>query len=321
MDHVKCAAFELPFRPDEKDFKNPHEYLGFLEEEGVLKKSQDAWHWSDHGYPAEGISLRSAMAQNIVIINTTAGKYEVIGEMDVPSAKELIFDYAVYLHRGEQYTVQKLDLEQKKCLVTESDVNYYTDAVVKTDIKVLEEDDRLTLSGTALCIGDLLVRSQASKYKKLKFHTHENIGYGDIALPEEELHTRGVAILFEEGSSSRAAFDKIEDQHKAAFLSALGHVLLNIAPLFLYCDRQDLSVAERLRDPHYRQAALFVFERTPGGTGLSEGFIKSFTKILAAAKDTVLKCPCKSGCPSCVGVSGMAEGLKQDVNQFLRNWS
>jgi DEAD/DEAH box helicase domain-containing protein len=140
--------------------------------------------------------LRSAVADNVVIVDVTQGRNQVIGEMDRPSAKELIFKNAVYIHRGRQYLVENLDIENRKCLVVEADVNYFTDGLVKTDIKVLSEDEQFILSNNEksndesipLCkavLGDVLVRSQVTKFKKLRFHTHENIGYGMIELPEE----------------------------------------------------------------------------------------------------------------------------------------
>ncbi|MDR0590106.1 MAG: DEAD/DEAH box helicase, partial [Spirochaetaceae bacterium] len=151
-DHVKCAAFELPFRDEalekgEEPFgEGAAEALALLEEEGIVRHTGDGggggrWHWADRSFPAEGVSLRSATADNVVIVDITQGRNLVIGEMDRPSAKELIFENAVYLHRGRQYLVQSLDIGNRKCLVAEAEVNYFTDGLVKTDIKVLTEDE------------------------------------------------------------------------------------------------------------------------------------------------------------------------------------
>ncbi|MDR2630466.1 MAG: DEAD/DEAH box helicase [Spirochaetaceae bacterium] len=139
-DHVKCAAFELPFRDEalekgEDPFgEGAAEVLAFLEEEGIVRHTQGdgggRWHWADRSFPAEGVSLRSATADNVVIVDTTRGRNVVIGEMDRPSAKEMIFENAVYLHRGRQYLVQSLDIENRKCLVAEAEVNYFTDGLV-----------------------------------------------------------------------------------------------------------------------------------------------------------------------------------------------
>ena len=197
-DHLKCAVFELPFR-DRGSFPEESEaVLEYLEEGGVVRRTGatgDAYYWADRSYPAEEVSLRSATSDNVIIVDTTKGRHEVIGEMDRPSAKELIFDNAIYIHRGAQYVVTQLDLENRRCYVEHTDVNYFTDALVKRDIKVLEEDERMGASGCQVVVGDILVRSQVAKFKKLRFGTHENVGYGEISLPEEEMHTRSVVLV------------------------------------------------------------------------------------------------------------------------------
>jgi ATP-dependent helicase YprA (DUF1998 family) len=119
--------------------------LEYLEEAGIVRHAGDKWHWADRSFPAEGISIRSATADNVVIIDVTSGRNTVIGEMDRPSAKELIFDNAVYIHRGRQYLVEKLDIENRKAQVREADVNYFTDGLMKTDIKVLTEDEKFVM--------------------------------------------------------------------------------------------------------------------------------------------------------------------------------
>ena len=186
LDHLKCAVFELPFDLHEVFGRQSVELLSYLEEEGVIRLTGGKYYWSDRSYPAEGVSLRSATSENVVIIDETNGKNTVIGEMDRPSAKEMIFDHAVYIHRGDQYNVRKLDIDNKKCYVNQSNLNYYTDAVVKTDIKVLEVDKTVECSGAKLAEGDVLVRKQVAKFKKIKYMTHENVGFGEIFLPKKK---------------------------------------------------------------------------------------------------------------------------------------
>jgi DEAD/DEAH box helicase domain-containing protein len=320
MDHLKCSAFEKPFDEGESVFPEGPAFLSHLESQGLVRLTGGKYYFSASGYPAESVSLRSASQENVVIINTTGGKNEVIGEMDKPSAKEMLFPNAVYLHRGEQFMVEVLDIENKQARVKESDVNYYTDSVVKSDIKVLTEEDRLSYCRLDVCIGDLLVRSQVSKFKKIKFHTHENLGYGDIFLPEEELHTRGLALIFDPKQSFGISLANSSDALKPKILFALGHMILNIAPLFLYCDRGDLAVSERIRDPHYQEPVLFIYERCPGGCGLSEGLLTRLKDVLLAVRSRLRECPCSGGCPSCVGAvepSDVREGLKKIVGDIV----
>jgi DEAD/DEAH box helicase domain-containing protein len=327
-DHVKCACFELPFSPpiETDPFGSGAEtVLEYLEEEGVVRHTGIAgsggggrWHWADRSFPAEGISLRSATADNVVIIDITKGRNKVIGEMDRPSAKELIFENAVYMHRGAQYLVEKLDIANRKCLVREAEVNYYTDGLVKTDIKVLTEDESFTISTQVLfskgVLGDVLVRSQVAKFKKLRFRTNENIGYGDIDLPEEEMQTRALALLFDKETAGGRALESFDEAAAASVLGGAGTLVKNIAPVYLLCDPRDLGIAERVRDPHFGVPALYVYDKYPGGTGLAESLAQRAGELFTAAFQALLRCPCKAGCPSCVGPGGN----KRDTLEFLK---
>jgi DEAD/DEAH box helicase domain-containing protein len=250
----------------------------------------------------------------------------VIGEMDRPSAKEMVFKNAVYIHRGRQYLVENLDIPNRKCLVREADVNYFTDGLVKTDIKVLSEDERFNgnwgtgngeqgvLSNQSCftyVIGDVLVRSQVSKFKKIRFHSHENIGYGDIDLSEEEMQTRALMLLFPEDGAAGKVLAAMDEETAAAVLSGAGTLVRHIAPVYLLCDPRDLGITARVRDPHFAVPALYIYDKYPGGTGLAEALARKIPDVLAAARRAVTDCPCKSGCPSCVGPDGSKRGTAE----------
>jgi len=320
-DHVKCACFELPFTDEELEGGdaegfavyggNAKDALEYLEEAGIVRHTSGKWHWADRSYPAEGVSLRSAGADNVVIIDITNGRNIVIGEMDRPSAKEMIFLNAVYIHRGKQYMVELLDIENKKCHVREADVNYYTDGVTKTDIQVLTEDERIVYAGGEGILCDVLVRTQVTKFKKIKFGDEQNIGYGDINLPEEEIQTRSFTMLFPPESKGGKVFSQMDEYNIGAALSGTGTLIRNIAPLFLLCDGRDLGIAERVRDGHFGVPALYIYDKYPGGTGLTENLSHRIEPLLAAILEALESCPCKTGCPSCVGTRGnKASALK-----------
>jgi DEAD/DEAH box helicase domain-containing protein len=314
-DHVKCACFELPFTDEELKEdgiygENAKDALEYLQEAGIVRHTAEKWHWASRSYPAEGVSLRSAGADNVVIIDVTEGRNSVIGEMDRPSAKEMIFVNAVYIHRGRQYMVESLDIENKKCLVREAEVNYFTDGLVKTDIKVLTEDEKFVYSGGEGVLSDVLVRSQVTKFKKLKFRTHENIGYGDISLPEEEIQTRCLALLFAPQSKGGKLLSGMDEQGIGEALSGAGTLIRNIASVFLLCDPRDLGIAERVKDPHFGVSALYIYDKYPGGTGLTENLSQRIDTLLRAILEAVERCPCRGGCPSCVGPGRDKEGTK-----------
>jgi DEAD/DEAH box helicase domain-containing protein len=324
-DHVKCACFELPFLDSELEEgsspgnygsygENAKDVLEYLEESGVVRHTSGKWHWADRSYPAEAVSLRSASADNVVIIDLTDGKNSVIGEMDRPSAKELVFANAVYIHRGRQYLVEELDIENRKCLVCEADVNYFTDGLVKTDIKVLSEDEKIKYKEADGVLSDVLVRSQVTKFKKIRFHTHENIGYGDISLPEEETHTRSLALLFGPESACGKILEKMDEQEIGEALYGTGNLIRNIAPVFLLCDPRDLGIAERVRDTHFGVPALYIYDKYPGGTGLTESLAQRIEPLLDAIREALKNCPCKNGCPSCVGAGGNKAAVRELLN-------
>ena len=324
-DQLKCAAFELPFQEADPEAERWRSMLDYLEENGVLRRTGGRWYWSDRSYPAEKVSLRSSAPGNIVIVDLTKGRDAVIGEMDKPSAKLLLFNEAIYLHSGDQYVVKKLDLENQRCYVEETTANYYTDSIVKTDIQMLAEDRREKIAALEIALGDVLVRTQATKYKKLKFQTHENVGYGEIDLPAEEMHTRAAVLLMAGGTAAGGSFESLSEAERPLVLQRLGALVRNVAPVFLLCDPRDLGVAERLRDPTFGCPALYVYDSYPGGTGLAEGFLQNAAAILAGALELVAGCACAQGCPSCIGpaesetAAGEADP-KGTVVGFLRAW-
>lgn len=323
-DHLKCAVFELPMTADESFGRDSAEMLALLEEAGIVRRSGDTYHWSDQSFPAEEISLRSASSDNVIIVDTTGGADEVIGEMDRPSAKELLFDNAIYIHRGTQFVVTHLDIDNRRCYVEQTDVNYFTESLVKVDVKVLTEDDVRVQHGARIVAGDVLVRSVAAKFKKIRFQTHENIGYGEIDLPEEQMHTRSTMVVLDPGSAARSAFDSLDTAARPVAIARVARLLRDVAPVYLMSVRQDLGVHASVRDPHFLEPAIFLYDRYPGGSGLSDAFSRVMTEILAAARERIATCGCESGCPSCVGPLDANEAWTGDpkaaVLAMLTRW-
>ena len=141
INHIECAAFELPFADGEKfGTVEIGEILKFLEEEKLVHHSKEKWYWTSDAYPADGVSLRSISSDNFVVVDTT-GKARVIAEVDFTAALTTLHEKAIYICEGEQYFVEKLDYEQRKAYVKKTDIDYYTDAIDYTKIKILDQFD------------------------------------------------------------------------------------------------------------------------------------------------------------------------------------
>lgn len=313
VDHLKCAAYELPFKEGDRFGRAEiMEILEFLTEEQVLHFSRGKWFWMNDSFPAHNISLRSASQENVVIIDISErGNERVIGEMDRFSSMTLLHDEAIYLHQGTQYQVEKLDYEEKKAYVREVQVDYYTDANLAVQLKVLEEDQTRSRAETAFAYGEVSVHAMATIFKKIKFETHENIGSGPIHLPEEELHTNAAWISF-----SNSLLETIGTEDVERGLVGLAHVLQHVAPLFVMCDPMDLHVIPQRKAVHSQQPTIFLYDRYPGGIGLSEQVYKEMETILLQAEQLITSCPCESGCPSCVGAAD--DGSKELAMTLLR---
>jgi DEAD/DEAH box helicase domain-containing protein len=138
------------------------------------------------------------------------------------------------------------------------------------------------------------------------------------------MHTRSVALVFEESTPAGTALKALPAENQAGAVTRLGTVIKNVAPVFLLCEPRDIGIAERIRDPHFGTACLYVYDAYPGGSGLAEAFVEKAQAVLLAAWDLVARCPCEKGCPSCVGPRNAREEVETDpkgaVLEFLKGW-
>lgn len=300
--HMKCAAFELPFTEGEAfglDPTSTAEILNYLAENRILRKVRDKWHWSADAYPAEDISLRTAAPGNVVILDTSDNG-RVIGEIDFFSAPMMVHENAIYLHQSAQYTIDKLDLDDRKAYARPVEVDYYTDAETKVDLKVLDRFQEEPVGSAIKCCGELSVTWLPTIYKKIKFGTHENVGWGEIHLPEQTMHTTGYWIEFPEEVAGQ---DKKSQSELGEALHALAYTLRQVAPVQVLCDPTDIRAQGMLRAPASEKPTVFLYESLPGGVGFSEKLYTHHPRLLQAAISLLSECPCKEGCPSCVGPS------------------
>ncbi|MDR2780066.1 MAG: DEAD/DEAH box helicase, partial [Synergistaceae bacterium] len=305
VGHIKCSSFELPFFEGEKfGQEDISEALDYLARNNVLHNTEGRYFWQEDSYPASSLSLRSATSENFVIHDITdAARPVVIGQMDRRTAPTLIFPQAIYFHAGEAYQVHELDHEEMRCYVKKVDVDYYTDGDSSARIEVLDEMETAENMGW----GEVLLAIRPTIYKKIKLLTHENVGYGHIHLPEEQMHTTSFWINLPEALPERelAAGEKIESLH------ALVNLMKGVAPLFLMCDRGDIIVKGHERDPHFRVPTLFVADNVPGGIGLAEELFDLGKNLFSSCLDAVSNCKCEWGCPACIGAAVYDNGEKQ----------
>lgn len=313
VDHMRCAAYELPFKKGEEF--GPAEVIDILEylvEERVLTLARDTFYWANQSFPAHEVSLRSAAQENVVIVDQSdVANVRIIGEMDRFSAMTLLHDEAIYLHEGVQFQVEKLDWEHKKAYVREVDVEYYTDANLAVKLKVLSIDRTTNRRTTTINQGDAAVNVMATMFKKIRLTSFENIGYGPVKLPEEELHTSATWIEIKEADPS------IETKTLEQLLMGISNVIRHIVPIHVMCDRNDIHVVSQIRAEHSQLPTIFIYDHYPGGIGLAEDVYKRFDEIKAAAINLVRRCPCEDGCPSCIGTEVEGMGAKEKSLQLM----
>jgi DEAD/DEAH box helicase domain-containing protein len=337
VNHVKCAAFELPLDPGERfGGENLAEILAFLEEQRLLHRSGGRFHWTSESYPADAVSLRSVSSDNFVVQDVTR-EPRIIAEVDYDSAPSMVHEKAVYILEGRTYFVEKYDHQERRAHVREAEVDYYTDAIVSTKVRIL---DRFLSEPSGQAVrnhGEVHVTSQVVGFKKIKFHTNENVGAGELKMPENEMHTTSYWLTVPRAVMATLPYGLDERRDGVV---ALSYALGQLAALFLMCDRHDLGVAvgdngqgeatvERgwtPRRPTLELAVadgepalpyepnIFLYDNYPGGIGLSEPLYRLHDRLVGEARALIASCACRDGCPSCVGPVGEVGSRGKEVS-------
>ena len=343
VQHLKCAAFELPFESGEQFGDVPaqatQDGLEYLATHGVVHaapspgvggaEGKTRYHWSTDAYPASHVSLRSVSWDNFVIVDLDTDK--TIAEMDWRATHTMLHVQAIYQHDAEQYQVERLDFENHKAFVRKVAPDYYTTAMTYTRVSVTQEDDAAfvrtgeSLEGVAVGLGEVSVIEKVVGYKKIKFNTHENVGYGDVRLPEMQMHTSAVWITFAEDTvrslaasdelvTSGATFGSVPRAVVVDAVRGIGHAMHTVAAVGLMCDPRDLGhvLAERSGEGEHPQKGdadgagfdptIFVYDHIPGGVGLAPRLFADREIVLRRTRALIEDCPCQGGCPACIGV-------------------
>src|SRR5439155_23716850 len=269
VDHVKCAAFELPFTTTEEFGRHDvQEILGVLSEQGLVHLADEPsgagtprdtrqWTWTNESYPADAVSLRSVSSDNFVVVDIT-NEARVIGETDFSSGPSTLHPKAIYIVEAKLYQVERLDFEGCKAFVREIDCDYYTDAITYTRVTPIDsfaaEDNRSH--------GEVHVVSRVVGFKKIKFYTNENVGSGELDLPEQQMHTTSYWLAIP--ARLLEALPYASDDRRDG-IAGLAFAVRQVAQLLLMCDRHDIGISIDTSE----SARIFVYDNYPGGIGFS----------------------------------------------------
>ena len=326
INHVKCAAFELPIGAEEAFGGDVSAHLAALEDEGVLHRAGEHFHWSSETYPADHISLRTVTSDNFLVIDTTARdaaqvkRRQIIAEVDWKSAFSMIYPKAIYMLEGDPFEVQELHYredEEKVAYVKRVQVDYFTDAISAKGVWILQRFGRQETPGLLAEQGEVLVAEKVVGFKKIKMGTLENVGSGEVELPQQEMQTTSVWLTLHPGLLAEISprRDDLVDG-----LRALTHLLHSLAPIFLLCDIRDVgawlgdgspsqagqvvtreTMRAQLLQGETFTPTIYLYDNQPGGIGLAERIFEVLPELLARGLETLEACGCRSGCPSCVG--------------------
>ncbi len=326
FDHIRCAAFELPFLAGEPFGPiDPLVFLEALAETEVIHREGDRWEWIADSYPANAVSLRAVADGNFVVVDRSDGKQQIIAEVDYSAAALTLYEGAIHMVQSTPYQVERLDWDGRKAYVTRTHVDYYTDSIDFTKLKVLDRFDGNGAGRGDSHHGEVHVVRRVAGYKKIRYYTHENIGYGPVNLPDQELHTTAVwwqlpqATLLRAFASRQDALD--------GFLGA-AYALHIVAIVAVMADARDLQKAVGSGDGAWFAVAdqtgrgqlrghedgegsvelmqafvptVYLYDNFPGGVGLSEPLWQRQAELVQRALELVQRCDCAAGCPACVG--------------------
>ena len=318
MSHFKCAAFELPFEEGDRFGNAPgtEELLEYLDEEGILHHTEGKYHWSAEDFPASEISLRSAASENFIIIDITdPAHHRVVGEMDRFTAPMLLHENAIYMHEGRQFQVEKLDFDACKAFIRSVDVGYYTDADLNISLSLLDVEKEEPFARTAkAALGEIKVTALVTMFKKIRFDTHETLGFGHVRLPETDMHTTAMWWTLPDALADKMAGDRLKNG-----MMGIANLLRIGCPLYLMCAPQDVAVVYQVRSPITNKPTILIYDNCPGGIGLAQKAFSMRDLLLEKALQVAEDCGCEYGCPSCVGPVGeIGEDGKRTAMRLLK---
>ncbi|GAA1187672.1 DEAD/DEAH box helicase [Pseudonocardia alaniniphila] len=294
-----CAAAELPVT--EHDVSEVFggaaaaDVLDELVADGVLRRRPTGWFWpSTRERPAASVDIRGSGLGQVAMVEAETGR--MLGTVDGPSAPATAHPGAVYLHRGESYLVEELDLEAGVALVCPADPDWRTDARSTADVEVARVLAHRDLGDVRVSFGEVTVTSQVVAYQR-RAPDGTVLETTPLDLPEQTLRTRGVWYDIDEGALIAAGVPPVRIP---GALHAAEHAAIGLLPLFAICDRWDIGGMSTALHPQTGRPTVFVHDGHPGGAGFAERGHAVLAAWLTATRDAIGGCECRTGCPSCV---------------------
>jgi len=319
-NHLQAAAFELPLSEADIDRFGPlaMPIAGVLSDSGTLTAVGGEYFYSGGSQnPAQRMSLRHMSDNTFSIVlkrdHARPGKgpardHEVIANVDAISAPELVYPEAVYLHNGESYFVRELDLQGKVAYVERREMDYYTQAVLESSVRIKQQRrQRGEIPQSLLAFGEVDVSWQTVAFKKIKFGTRENIGLGPVDILAQTLPT--TALWLAPNDALRAELTAAG--HRASEgMTGLRNLAMVVLPMVAMCDSRDLGGL--VDSKNLGRSTMILYDRYPGGLGYCEKGFARLEEVLAICREMVGECPCEEGCPSCVGLPNLRPAIHSD---------
>lgn len=301
--HLACAAAELPL--DEAAFEifggePARTATDALTDAGVLRKRPRGWYWTERERPHREVELRGSGGQQIAVVEGDSGR--MLGTVDPDSACATVHPGAVYLHQGQSFVVDELDLDGGLALVHLENPEWHTSPRDVVDISVLATvQERCPAPGITVCLGDVEVTSQVVGYLRT-LPSGEVLDQVPLDLPAHKLVTRAVwyTISDELLTDSAPGGAGLDPARIPGALHAAEHAAIGLLPLFATCDRWDIGGVSTALHEHTGRATVFVHDGHPGGAGFADRGFAALFPWLAATREAIVSCDCPAGCPSCV---------------------
>ena len=302
LPHLACAAFERPLTPDDEAYWGPpHLEDGVLDDairqlvldDRLVLRNGRAVH-AGRGSPASQVGLRTGSSEEYRVVD---GDGRLIGTVDEGRAFEVVHPGAIYLHQGQQYRIERLDLDDHAAWAVATDADEYTQPRTSVDFRILGVDDKVEVGKVTLHLGPLEVTEQVDGYQRIELFTGEVLGREELDLPPQRLTTRAFWYTVDERVLAAAG---IAPASVPGTLHAAEHAGIGILPLFTICDRWDVGGVSTPWQADTGRPTIVIYDGYPGGAGIAELGFAAGRRHLEATLEVISACPCEAGCPSCV---------------------